>query len=732
MVAGKLLLLSVPVIAILVLSTLFAALPITPRASAQAQQLPREQRNWEYTNHNILATNSNPQNQINTNNVQLLELKWIYPFPVRTLGLIGGYTAIGLGGPNTPLIVDGIAYTADGQGNVFAIDMGTGKNLWTFSEGPLLNKTQDLKRLRGSLIEQRNMFHFHGFNYAEGKLFLPSPPCDVMVIDALTGKLVKRIQDTCDVKTIPGAHECRGYKVQSYGPEISTKHRVMLVKAGAVDESNLGCRAFMSAYNLDTYQRMWVFFFRAPLGGDKDWFTKVADKGWVGGKLVPTDGGPVWDGSGRSRQRVQEIFKASDVVAKCRECVENDWGNAIFDAKLRDGSTVRSAIVGGAAPGWGQHAVDEEAGIIYVATAQASPDWNATYRPGPNIYSAAILAIDLRTGDMKWWFQSIPHDLWDYDCAWNVALTQVQGKKAVVKACKNGVLYALDAATGAPIWHYVGEDFAYTEFVCKSAAGGCLLDPMSKDDMRKPWQNYPSTAPFFQNPPGSGGFESDVTIARGKVFVAGKNDPGHLRIIPVGPDVIGNGNVAVPPPFTQKNNATLYALDLNTGKRIWKSVASPTTGFLGGVIEGGGVIFTPGPDGIWRFYEADTGKLLSEKFFGIPLNVPNSMGADAKGKMRVMINGGSGRQGGAVPGSIMAYGLPDKLPEPQIVTKEVIKEVIKEVPKEVVKEVIKEVPKEVTKTVTVETVSPISYAAIGIGVVLVVIAGVLFTRRKKA
>ena len=75
----------------------------------------------------------------------------------------------------------------------------------------------------------------------------------------------------------------------------------------------------------------------------------------------------------------------------------------------------------------------------------------------------------------------------------------------------------------------------------------------------------------------------------------------------------------------------------------------------------------------------------------------------------------------------MAFGLPDKLPEPQVIIKEVPKEVIKEV----VKEVVKEVPKEVTKTVTVETVSPISYAAIGVSVVILVIAGVLFTRRKK-
>ena len=733
-------------------------------AEAQAQaQLPREQRNWETVNHDILATNSNPQTQINPTNAQLLELKWIYPKPVITAALtVGGYNARGLGGPHTPIIVDGIGYTTDGQGNYFAFDMGTGKTLWTFSVEPLVNKTRDLVRLRGAIdVEAGIYYHVHGFNYYEGKIFVPTPPCDVMVIDALTGKLVKRIADTCDLANLPGAHACRGYKVQSYGPEVSVKNRIIVVKAGAVSESNTGCRAFFAAYDLDTYQRKWVFFTRAPiLESDKDWLIKVADKGWMGGKIVPTDGGPIWDGSGRARQRTQEILKASDVVAKCSECVENDWGNFVFDIKLVDGSTVKSTVVGGAAPGWGQHAIDEDTATIYVATAQVSPDWNATFGPGPNLYSSSIIALDLKTGALKWWFQSSPHDLWDYDCAWNVALTQVQGKKAVVKACKNGFLYALDAATGAPIWNYVAEDEAYTEFVCKSAAGGCGLDPTNRDDMKKLWQNAPSTAPFFQNPPGSGGFESDVTIAKGKVFVVSKNDPGYLRVVPVGPNVITSGNMGLPPPFIQRNNATLYAIDLNTGKRIWKAVASPTTGFRGGAIEGGGVLFVPGPDSTWRFFDAENGKLLSEKFLGTALNVPNSMGADANGKMKVLINSGSERIASQVPGAVMAYGLPDKLPEPQVITKEVIKEVtkevIKEVPKEVIKEVVKEVPKEVIKevtkevikevpkevvkevvkevprTVTVETISPVSYAAIGIGIVLVVIAGVLFTRRKSA
>src|SRR3989304_4394523 len=112
---------------------------------------------------------------------------------------------------------------------------------------------------------------------------------------------------------------------------------------------------------------------------------------------------------------------------------------------------------------------------------------------------------------------------------------------------------------------------------------------------------------------------------------------------------------------------------------------------------------------------------MLKKVVGGGLFTQPTIGADAKGRMLVFLQSGYsyGGVGQHAPGALMTFGLPDKLPEPQVITKEVIKEV----PKEVVKEV--------TKTVTVETISPVSYAAIGIGVVLVVIAGVLFTRRKK-
>jgi hypothetical protein len=104
--------------------------------------------------------------------------------------------------------------------------------------------------------------------------------------------------------------------------------------------------------------------------------------------------------------------------------------------------------------------------------------------------------------------------------------------------------------------------------------------------------------------------------------------------------------------------------------------------------------------------------------------------------------GASSRGAQATPGALLAYGLPDKLPEPQVITKEVIKEVIKEVPKEIIKEVpkeiVKEVPKEVIKEVPKEVVRQVeSFGTVTLMVVSAagivgLLVGTVLARRKSA
>jgi len=157
-----------------------------------------------------------------------------------------------------------------------------------------------------------------------------------------------------------------------------------------------------------------------------------------------------------------------------------DWGSFGYNG------TVSFAGTDG---GWGgSDAYDPQTGIVYVGTGQPSPDWNATTRPGLNLWSSSILAIDERTGKLVWGFQTSPHDLGDWDCAWSVMLANAtingQAQKVVMKGCKNGYFYALDAATGKMLW-----DFSAPTI--KRATASAILDPTNKSEMVKPWANYP-------------------------------------------------------------------------------------------------------------------------------------------------------------------------------------------------------------------------------------------------
>ena len=236
MTANKLLLLSAAIIATLVSSTIFVAIPVVPRA--QAQQLTGA--NWAYVDGDIKATNFSPQTQITKDNVQLLDLKWVFPFP-QAPAAIGGYAAGAAGSVSTPLVVDGIVYVGSNFGSVFAMNAENGKTLWTYQPGDL-NITRD--RAAGNTIVEFLGFHTHGFNYFDGKLFVPYPSCRVDIIDALTGKLVRAVKDMC--ANVPGNAPPRpntGYKpMQSYGPAIYVKERIMIVPSGVTTENNEGAR----------------------------------------------------------------------------------------------------------------------------------------------------------------------------------------------------------------------------------------------------------------------------------------------------------------------------------------------------------------------------------------------------------------------------------------------------------------------------------------------------------
>jgi quinohemoprotein ethanol dehydrogenase len=109
----------------------------------------------------------------------------------------------------------------------------------------------------------------------------------------------------------------------------------------------------------------------------------------------------------------------------------------------------------GGASVWQTPAVDPELGLLYFSTGNAGSTYNGGTRPGDNLFTASILAIEAKTGKYRWHFQQVHHDIWDYDSPNPVILFDApyEGKtrKAVAEVSKTGWVYILDRATGKPL-----------------------------------------------------------------------------------------------------------------------------------------------------------------------------------------------------------------------------------------------------------------------------------------
>ncbi|MEH7235642.1 PQQ-dependent dehydrogenase, methanol/ethanol family [Bacillus sp. JJ1562] len=109
----------------------------------------------------------------------------------------------------------------------------------------------------------------------------------------------------------------------------------------------------------------------------------------------------------------------------------------------------------GGAPVWQTPAIDPELGLIYFSTGNTAPDLDGSNREGDNLFADSVLALDAKTGEYKWHFQEVHHDIWDYDAPNPVVLFDVEkdGKmrKGIAQAGKTGWIYILDRTNGEPL-----------------------------------------------------------------------------------------------------------------------------------------------------------------------------------------------------------------------------------------------------------------------------------------
>ena len=133
---------------------------------------------------------------------------------------------------------------------------------------------------------------------------------------------------------------------------------------------------------------------------------------------------------------------------------------------------------------WGQASIDEQLGTVYLGVELPTGDYYGGHRPGNNLFGESLVAVDLHTGKVKWYYQYVHHGIWDMDnpCPPILADINVNGQtvKAVAQPTKQAFLYVLNRETGKPIWPIEER-------------------PVAKGDVPGEW--YSPTQPFPTKPP---------------------------------------------------------------------------------------------------------------------------------------------------------------------------------------------------------------------------------------
>ncbi|MGA2721620.1 MAG: PQQ-dependent dehydrogenase, methanol/ethanol family [Bryobacteraceae bacterium] len=271
----------------------------------------------------------------------------------------------------------------------------------------------------------------------------------------------------------------------------------------------------------------------------------------------------------------------------------------------------------GGAPVWLTGSYDPELNLIVQGVGNPSPDWNATVRPGDNLYASSVIAVDADTGKLKWHYQFVPHDAWDWDAIQTPVMVdaewQGQPRKLLYWANRNGVFYVLDRTNGKFL---SGKPFVKVTWLAGFDENGRpKLQPNSLPTAEGTLV-YPGVqggtnwyAPSYS--PRTGLFYLSVWADYYSVYQEGEAEyvPGRR---------FNGGNIRQPLAFGR--NATLLpdeeqgygalkAINPKTGDMVWQVKFADLT--EGGVLTtAGDVVFTGNREGYFHAFDARDGKLL--------------------------------------------------------------------------------------------------------------------------
>src|SRR5215510_5386864 len=258
---------------------------------------------------------------------------------------------------------------------------------------------------------------------------------------------------------------------------------------------------------------------------------------------------------------------------------------------------------------WMPGTYDAETNTVYYGTGNPGKDFINADRKGDNLYTDTVVALDPKTGNLKWYRQEIKHDVWDYDSPYEVMLFKKDGKDVIVHLNKSGFVFVLDKKDGniENIWP-ISNLFNFVKDIDKKTGEliGRVELPMNQETLI-----CPST--FGARSWNSGAYNPKTGLWYNNVLdfcgylkpVAQKDDPKDYGTPHSGSSDFGRLVMA---PDGRKPGR-LDAHDPFTGKRAWTQEMD-VPGFANVLTTGGGLVFNGDPKGMLRAYDAGTGKVL--------------------------------------------------------------------------------------------------------------------------
>ena len=373
-----------------------------------------QDQDWSSYGKDLTNQRFSKLDQINTKNVNNLKLAWQYQTGIRAT-----FQA-------TPLVHKGIMYVSLPFNHVIALDAKTGKELWRYEH----DRNPDWKMCcgptnRGVAIHQDQIFfgtvdaRLISLNIKNGEKIW-----DINVVDSLVEtESLNSLNETdpnrnkeysggtgVGISMAPVIYKNKviiGITGVGYGLHVDEQGKDAPLGAVVGLAGRFGRPGFLASYDIHSGKQIWQF-------------DTIPAKGWEGKFTNYTSDGEVLN---------RDIYLEKERLAKYPDSAKYGGGSA-----------------------WTTPAIDEITNTLFFGTGNPSPQMSAETRPGDNLYTVSLVALDADTGKLKWFYQQVPQDIWGYDVASPPLLfdTIKNGKviPAIGQAGKTGWFYIHNRNTG--------------------------------------------------------------------------------------------------------------------------------------------------------------------------------------------------------------------------------------------------------------------------------------------